>query len=192
MRMALIAVVALGLAACSGGESVEDGGSKEPVCMAESGEYPPETIVITGMEQVDVPYTSWSCPGYDSDRFADEFPFLKVGATGEVSIDGEFRDDPSVEIRARTPVDQVSVDGEIDGESLAFQLPAAAEHLWVRVCTKDGRCANYEADVGTTEVPTTTSSLDQSAIAAQLEIDGRLPDGRGYLVSFTPIHRWPG
>jgi hypothetical protein len=148
MALTLTFASLLALAACTGSEPVESG-DREPQgdCVAMLGEYPPDTIVMEGVRPVDVPFTSWSCPGYDSDTFAEQLPTLTSAPTGEVTIEVEFRDDPVFEIRAQTKSEEISLDGEIEGESLTFRLPVATEHLWVRLCTSDGRCANYEADV---------------------------------------------
>jgi len=82
-----------------------------------------------------------------SDTFTAQLPTLPSAANGEVTIKVEFRDDPVFEIRAETERERIILDGEIDGESVTFRLPEATEILWVRLCTSDWRCANYQARV---------------------------------------------
>lgn len=132
------------LSSCAVSDSVQ-GGDRD--CHEMLDEYPPETIVIEGLRPVEVPYTSWSCLGYDSDTFAEQFPMLSSTASGEMTIKVEFQNDPVFEIRAETETERVVLDGEIEGDSVTFRLPERTETLRVRMCTSDGRCANYEATV---------------------------------------------
>ena len=111
------------------------------------GEYPPDTILVDGIESVEIPYTSWSCPGYDSDTFEDELPVLRGAADGHVMVRVELRDDPTFELRAETATEQLTLDAEVQDDALKVRLPDATESLWIRLCTGDGRCANYEATV---------------------------------------------
>ena len=142
--MAVMVALALALASCADSESVPGG---DPDCHEMLGKYPPETIVIEGLRPVDVPYTSWSCLGYDADTFKEQLPTLSSSANGEMTMTVAFRDDPIFEIRAETATERIALDGEVEGESVTFRLPEATERLWVRMCTSDGRCANYEAAV---------------------------------------------
>jgi hypothetical protein len=144
VRLAVVVAMALLLSSCAFTDPVQGQGRD---CHEMLGVYPPETIVIEGLRPVDVPYTSWSCLGYDSDTFTAQLPTLPSAANGEVTIKVEFRDDPVFEIRAETERERIILDGEIDGESVTFRLPEATEILWVRLCTSDGRCANYQARV---------------------------------------------
>jgi len=154
--MVSIVTLGLGLYACADGDRVQDGDASQvedttvdPTdsgvrdCRSMLGEYPPDSIVFEGLVPVDVPYTSWSCLGFDSDTVAEEPPMLSSSANGEVTIKVEFQDDPTFEIKAETATDRVVLQQEIDDESVTVHLPEGTEVLWVRMCTNDGRCANY-------------------------------------------------
>ncbi|MGD2103319.1 MAG: hypothetical protein PVG83_13900 [Acidimicrobiia bacterium] len=136
------------VAACSVGERTT-GEESEPneACAAAMGEYPPDTILMRGPQDLAVPHTSWSCPGFDSDTFAERLPTLVVAESREVRIEVEIRDDPVFDVRAFTESEQVSLESEGEGDSLTVRLPRKTQRLLVRLCTSDGRCANYEAEV---------------------------------------------
>ena len=137
-------MAALTLSACALSDSGQGGVDN---CVAMMGEYPPDTILVESVESVEVPYTSWSCPGYDSDTFEDELPVLRSAADAQVTVTVEFRDDPTFEIRAETATERVTLDAEVQDELLKVRLPDATESLWIRLCTGDGRCASYETRV---------------------------------------------
>jgi hypothetical protein len=108
-------------------------------CRDSPGSYPPATITVTGAEPVAVPWTSWSCLGYDADTFEGPVPVALGGDT--VRMDVPIEDGAELEVR----FDGTAVDVDPGASSQAVVVPPAASAIFVRLCTDDGRCANYEA-----------------------------------------------
>jgi len=152
LALALFAVV-VGLAACGGGEpsrgqpSASADGSD--TCHELEGIYPPDTIMLTGTEEVSVAFTAWSCMGYDG-HGDSEIPVVEVGTERTVTVKVHVRDGAEFDVRAQTENDQVPLEAVRIGEENAVSiepLPDNTQEIFIRMCTRDGRCANYEARV---------------------------------------------
>lgn len=119
-----------------------------PACAEIADRYPPETVTMIGSERVEIPFTSWECPGYNADTFDEDMPLLRVGPDGKVLVNGEMRDGVQLDVRALVGGEVVQLDVAIKREEALINLPEGAGSLLVRMCTADARCANYEADIG--------------------------------------------
>jgi hypothetical protein len=114
-------------------------------CGDEPGSYPPPTITIVGTQPVAVPWTSWSCTGYASDTFEEPVPLPVESDT--VRLDVPIHDGAELEVRVEQDGHWVGIEVDPAGESQHIVIPAAGTSLFVRLCTDDGRCANYEASL---------------------------------------------
>lgn len=108
-------------------------------CGDSPGSYPPATITVTGAETVAVPWTSWSCTGYNADTMEEPVLIALKGDT--VRLDVPIENGAELEVR----IDGEAVDVDPGASSQEVVLPADASAIFLRLCTDDGRCANYEA-----------------------------------------------
>jgi len=138
----LLIVVASLVLGCSSPASNPEGLSG---CDRQVGEYPPDSMTLVGSTRVEVPYSSWSCPGYHADNFLEP-PSLEIGDDLKIAFEVPIEDGATIELNA-------VVDGErfplsiTDVGSQAVEVPAGAEEISIRVCTADLRCAMYVADL---------------------------------------------
>jgi hypothetical protein len=111
-------------------------------CQEALGVYPPDQILVTGTDTVEVPYIGWSCPGFHSDTIEpppsvapDEQGNLKVDLTMEPgsTIDVNFGNQPMV-------IDPAPVDG---ANTWSFHQPRPSEPLIIRLCSEEEACAMY-------------------------------------------------
>lgn len=123
------------LAACAG-SPFGLGGDQ---CGDSPGSYPPATIKVTGAETVAVPWTSWSCSTYAADTFEEPVPVALEGDT--VRLDVPIEGGAELEVR----IDGEAVEVDPGASSQDVVVPADAGEILVRLCTDDGRCANYES-----------------------------------------------
>lgn len=144
-----IVVMAVAVVACVSADPEDpSAASGTSACVEMAGVYPPGTVTLVGLERVEVPFTSWECAGYNQDTFEEDLPVFRVGRDHEVVVKVEMRDGAELDVRAVTAGDQVHLDAAVDGDAASVTLPEGTESVIVRMCTADGRCANYEADVG--------------------------------------------
>jgi hypothetical protein len=108
-------------------------------CGDSPGSYPPATIKVTGAETVAVHWTSWSCPGYNADTMEEPVPVALEG--DNLRLDVAIEDGAELDVR----FDGEAVDVDPGASSQDVVVPADASAIFVRLCTDDGRCANYEA-----------------------------------------------
>jgi hypothetical protein len=111
-------------------------------CQDFLGVYPPDHIVVTGVESVEVPHIAWECPGYNSDSM-DPPPSVAPDSEQQLRVDVTLEEDSLVEVRVGdgpAPVDPAPVEG---ANSWVFRIPDPAEPLRVRICSADDRCALY-------------------------------------------------
>lgn len=73
---------------------------------------------------------------------------LLVGPDRDMRVDVEIREGAALDIRAVTVDEEVHLDADSDEDGAFVSLPEGTESVFVRMCTADGRCANYKADVG--------------------------------------------
>ena len=106
------------------------------------GTYPPDEVVMTGVESVEVPYAGWGCPGYDLDSLDSE---RVVPVESQVTVEVSLREGSTVELRIDN--ETVSVDpAPVEGDnSWTLDLAADAEGVTVRLCSDDDACALYVA-----------------------------------------------
>jgi len=113
-------------------------------CTDMLGTYPPDAVVMTGLESVEVPYAAWGCLGYDLDAI-DTVRVIPVesGLTVEVSL----REGSTVDLQVdneSVPVDPVPSQGD---NSWTVELPPDAEGVSIRICSKEDACAIYVAEL---------------------------------------------
>jgi hypothetical protein len=117
-------------------------------CAELKGVYPPESVTVVAAEAVEAPFTAWGCQGYDSEGTVEGIPALLVGPAQEVRIEVPLEDGGQLEVRALTPTGERRLDVSADGDSHAVALlPEESTGLLIRLCTNDGRCANYEVNL---------------------------------------------
>lgn len=111
-------------------------------CEERLGEYPPDHIVVTGVEAVEVPHIGWECPGFHSDTI-DPPPSVAPDPQGNVLMDVTMESGSTIDVRfGHQPVvvDPAPVEG---ANSWVFQVPTSSEPLVVRLCSDADACALY-------------------------------------------------
>jgi len=114
-------------------------------CEEALGVYPPDHIVVTGAEPVEVPHISWTCDDFHTDTIdppPSVTPDLERGLQVEVTLEAGS----TVEIRvgnAEVAVEPPPVEGV---NTWAVQIPEPSQPLIVQVCSADQRCALYWAN----------------------------------------------
>jgi len=114
-------------------------------CQDFLGVYPPDHIVVTGAESVEVPHIAWECPGYNSDSI-DPPPSVAPDSEQRLHVEVALEEGSTVEARfgnQEVPVDPAPVEGP---NSWVFLVPDPAEPLIVRLCSAEDRCALYWAN----------------------------------------------
>jgi hypothetical protein len=125
------------------------GGSLFPACSTpceESlGVYPPDHILVTGAEPVEVPHITWTCDDFHADTM-DPPPSVSPDPERRLQVEVTLEDGSTVEIRLGNedvPVDPAPVDGV---NTWAVQILEPSQPLIVQVCSADRRCALYWAN----------------------------------------------
>ena len=140
-RSVLVLMVASTVTACLNNAS----------CADLRGVYPPESVTVVAVDAVDAPFTSWGCQGYDSGPLVDEIPDLAVEPAQEIRVEVPLRSGAELEVRVLTQNGEHPLDVITDGHSHAVApLPEGSTALFIRLCTSDGRCANYEVNLSHT------------------------------------------
>jgi hypothetical protein len=135
-RHLLIAVLLLATVVAASGDPCED----------RLGEYPPDHIVVTGMEVVEVPHIGWACPGFHSDTIEPP-PSVSPDPQGNVLVEVTLEDGSTIDVRfGNQPVvvDPAPVDG---ANSWVLEVPAPSDPLVIRLCSEDDACALYWANM---------------------------------------------
>ncbi len=109
--------------------------------------YPPATINVAGAEEVEVPWTSWSCPGYDADTLDEPAPAIDLGPDRSIGLSTPIEDGAELEVRVSVAGEWVYLEVEAEAPLQEITIPPGGTSLFVRMCTDDGRCANYQADL---------------------------------------------
>jgi len=111
-------------------------------CEQRLGEYPPDHIVVTGMEAVEVPHIGWACPGFHSDTIEPP-PSVAPDPEGDVLIEVTMESGSTIDVRfGNQPV--VVEPAPTDGaNSWVLQVPAPSDPLVIRLCSADDACALY-------------------------------------------------
>lgn len=116
-----------------------------PPCDEFLGVYPPDDILVTGVEPVEVPHISWTCDDFHSDTI-DPPPSVAPDADRRLRVEVTLEASSTVEIRLGNddvPVDPAPVDG---ANTWTVQIPEPSQPLIVQVCSADERCALYWAN----------------------------------------------
>lgn len=115
-------------------------------CEGSLGVYPPDHIVVTGVEAAEVPHISWTCDDFHSDSM-DPPPSVVPNGQGEVMIEVTLETGTTVEVsfgNSPAVVNPAPVEGN---NSWSFEVPDPLEPLVVRICSEDQRCAMYWANL---------------------------------------------
>ena len=67
-------------------------------CEQRLGEYPPDHIVVTGVEAVEVPHIGWSCPGFHSDTIEPP-PSVAPDPEGNVLVEVTMESGSTIDVR---------------------------------------------------------------------------------------------
>ena len=114
-------------------------------CEESLGVYPPDHILVTGAEAVEVPHISWTCDDFHADTL-DPPPSVPPDAERRLQVEVTLEAGSTVEIRLGNEdatVDPAPVEGV---NSWAVQIPEPSQPLIVQVCSADQRCALYWAN----------------------------------------------
>jgi len=114
-------------------------------CEDSFGIYPPDHILVTGAEPVEVPHISWTCDDFHSDTI-DPPPSVPPDAERRLQVEVTLEAGSTVEIRLGSedvPVDSAPVEG---ANTWTVQVPEPSQPLIVQVCSVDQRCALYWAN----------------------------------------------
>jgi hypothetical protein len=114
-------------------------------CFRLQGEYPPDTVTMTGAETVEVEYSSWSCTGFDAEG-AYETPLLPLTPARQVEMSVPIEDGASYAISSSQTGEGVSLGEGLTDEVTSVVVPQGSIGLGLRLCTEDGRCANYQVE----------------------------------------------
>ena len=115
-------------------------------CEDSLGVYPPDHIVVTGAEAVEVPHISWTCDEFHSDTI-DPPPSVVPNEQGEVMVEVTLETGTTVEVSFGNEPVVVSPAPSPGDNSWSFQVPEPAMPLIVRICSDDQRCAMYWTNV---------------------------------------------
>ena len=111
-------------------------------CEDSLGVYPPDHIVVTGAEAVEVPHLSWTCGDFNSDSI-DPPPSMAPDGEQRLRVDVTLERGTTVEVRfgnQEVLIEPIPIEGP---NSWEFQAPGRSEPLIVRLCSSDERCALY-------------------------------------------------
>jgi hypothetical protein len=115
-------------------------------CEVALGVYPPDHIVVTGAEVVEVLHISWTCDDFHSDTI-DPPPSVTPDEQGEVMIVVALEAGSTVEVsfgNSPVVVNPAPVEGD---NSWSFEVAESSEPLVVRICSEDQACAMYWANL---------------------------------------------
>jgi hypothetical protein len=113
-------------------------------CTDMLGTYPPDAVVMTGLESVEVPYAAWGCLGYDSDAI-DSVRVIPVES--ELTVEVSLREGSTVDLQVdfeSVPVDPAPIEGE---NMWTLELSSNAESVSIRICSDEDACAVYVAEL---------------------------------------------
>lgn len=113
-------------------------------CTDMVGIYPPDVVVMIGLESVEVPYAAWGCSGYDLDA-ADSVP--SIPAVSQLTVEVSLREESTVDLRVdneSVPVDPAPLQGD---NAWTLDLPPEAESVSIRICSEEDACAVYVAEL---------------------------------------------
>ena len=114
-------------------------------CEQRLGEYPPDHIVVTGVEVVEVPHIGWACPGFHSDTIEPP-PSVAPDPQGNVLVEVTMEAGSTIDVRfGNQPVvvDPAPING---ANSWVLGVPTSSEPLVIRLCSGDDACALYWAN----------------------------------------------
>ena len=114
-------------------------------CEDAFGIYPPDHILVTGDEPVEVAHISWTCDDFHSDTI-DPPPSVPADAERRLQVEVTLEAGSAVEIRfgnEDVPVVPAPVEGV---NTWAVQVPEPSQPLIVHLCSADQRCAMYWAN----------------------------------------------
>lgn len=114
-------------------------------CEDSLGVDPPDHILVTGAEPVEVPHISWTCDDFHSDTI-DPPPSVPPDAERRLQVEVTLEAGSTVEIRfgnEDVPVVPAPVEGV---NTWAVQVPEPSQPLIVHICSADQRCAMYWAN----------------------------------------------
>lgn len=114
-------------------------------CEEYLGDYPPDHILVTGAEQVEVPHISWTCDDFHSDTI-DPPPSVPPDAERRLRVELILEAGSTVVIRLGNEdltLDPAPVEG---ANAWPVQVPEPSQPLIVEVCSADQRCALYWAN----------------------------------------------
>jgi hypothetical protein len=114
-------------------------------CEEALGVYPPDHILVTGAEPVEVPHISWTCDDFHADTI-DPPPSVTPDPERRLHVEVTLEAGSTVELRVGN--EDVAVDpAPVEGvNTWTVQIPEPSQPLIVQVCSADQRCAVYWAN----------------------------------------------
>jgi hypothetical protein len=114
-------------------------------CEESLGVFPPDHILVTGAEPVEVPHISWTCDDFHSDTI-DPPPSVSPDTERQLQVGITLTAGATVEIRLGNEdvvVDPAPVEGV---NTWTVQIPERSQPLIVSVCSASEQCAIYWAN----------------------------------------------
>jgi hypothetical protein len=131
-RLLLTAVSLLGLSVTACGDPCEE----------RLGEYPPDHIMVTGVEAVEVPHIGWSCPGFHSDTIEPP-PSVAPDPEGNVLVEVTMEAGSTIDVRFGNQPIVVEPAPTEGANSWVLRVPGPSDPLVIRLCSDDEACALY-------------------------------------------------
>ena len=116
-----------------------------PSCEESFGEYPPDHIMVIGVEAVEVPHIGWACPGFHSDTIEPP-PSVAPDPEGTVLVEVTMEAGSTIDVRFGNHVVAVEPAPTDGANSWVLRVPGPSEPLVIRLCSADEACALYWAN----------------------------------------------
>ncbi len=121
------------------------GGCSAP-CEEALDVFPPAQVKVIGMETIEVPHISWTCDEFHLDSM-DPPPSVTPDAQGRVGVEVQMEEGSLIEVSFGNSPVVVAPEPVAGVNTWYFNVPDPTEPLVVRICSGDGACAMYWANL---------------------------------------------
>lgn len=121
------------------------GGCSAP-CEEALDVYPPAQVKVIGVETVEVPHIAWTCDDFHQDSM-DPPPSVTPDAEGRLGLEVPMEEGSTIEVSFGNSPVVVAPEPVAGINTWSFEPPGSTEPLVVRVCSSDGACAMYWANL---------------------------------------------